>query len=296
MTQKLVSVVIATYNMATYLPVAIKSALNQTYPNIEVNVVDDGSSDFTQEVMAEFSDDSRVHYQRQDHLGQAPTKVNGVNSCKGDYIAFLDADDIWMPEKLALQLQVFDQSPETGVVYSDLVRVDEQANPIPESRNNTPRYSGNVSDKLFVSNFVGFSTAIVKRECFDKLGSFDETLQVGIDYDLWLRFSTRYKFGYVNKPTVFYRVWPGQISTQRNFEARYETGQLIRKRFLMNNPGLIKPSVRRKGWSSFYVNYGHDMLVKNNNKFDASSKFAKAILYRPDNLTAWKAMIMLAMR
>src|SRR5258706_7912213 len=96
----LVSVVIATYNMARYLPLAVRSALDQTYKNIEVLVVNDGSTDDTQSVMAPFLNDPRVKYYTQENKGQAGTKNRGIRQSKGDYIAFLDADDMWALNKL----------------------------------------------------------------------------------------------------------------------------------------------------------------------------------------------------
>src|SRR5258705_11081136 len=103
----LVSVVIATYNMARYLPLAVRAALDQKYKNIEVLVVNDGSTDDTQCVMAPFLDDSRVRYYTQKNKGQAAAKNRGIHESRGDYIAFLDADDMWALDKLEVQLPLF---------------------------------------------------------------------------------------------------------------------------------------------------------------------------------------------
>ena len=247
----LVSVVIATYNMAQYLPLAVRSVLEQTHSNLEVLIVDDGSTDDTPAVVQPFLADPRVRYLRQPNGGQTIAKNHGVREATGEFVGFLDADDLWVPDKLEAQLPLFAR-PEVGVVYSRLVYIDEAGNGQHVSDN--ALFRGQVSAPLFVQNFIGFGTALVRKECFDRLGSFDETLRMGIDYDLWLRFSTQYEFDYLPRPLLRYRIWAGQMS--KNCKTRYQTGIATMQRFIEANPGLVDERTRRDAWAHTYVGYG----------------------------------------
>jgi glycosyltransferase involved in cell wall biosynthesis len=162
MDRPVVSVVIATYNMARYLPLAVKSALGQTYKSIEVLVVDDGSTDDTAGAIAPFLADHRVRYCIQENKGQAAAKNHGVQKSRGEYIAFLDADDMWAPEKLELQIPVLSRSKNLGVVYSRFAYIDENG----EERGlvDGELFRGRISGPLLIRNFIGFGTSVVKRE------------------------------------------------------------------------------------------------------------------------------------
>src|SRR6185437_8958866 len=127
-----VSVVIATYNMGRYLPQAVRSVLEQSYPNVEVQIIDDGSSDDTAEVVQQWGEDVRVRVHRQANAGQARAKNEGIARTTGPFVAFLDADDTWLPGKLTRQMPLFADRPQVGVVYSDYVRMDEEGLPLPK--------------------------------------------------------------------------------------------------------------------------------------------------------------------
>jgi glycosyltransferase involved in cell wall biosynthesis len=121
----LVSVVIASYNMAAYLPLTVKSVLDQVYRNIEVIIIDDGSTDGTKEAVRPYLDDPRVKYLFQENKGQAAAKNYGIRESRGEYVAFLDGDDMWVSEKLEQQMPLFLHSKDVGVVYSRVLYIDE---------------------------------------------------------------------------------------------------------------------------------------------------------------------------
>ena len=206
----LVSVVVATYNMAGYLPIAVQSVIDQTYRHIEIIIVDDGSADETPSILGRWSEDPRVHVITQENQGQTAAKNRGIAAATGEYIAFLDADDRWVRSKLEKQILRFRDSPKIAVVYSDQLYIDEQGAPL--QRRGLKYPEGRITEQLLVDNFVNFSSAVVKREVLKEFGGFDATLRMSIDYDLWLRISTMYEFQCVNEPLVEYRVWPGQMS------------------------------------------------------------------------------------
>jgi glycosyltransferase involved in cell wall biosynthesis len=280
----LVSVVVATYNMAGFLALAIRSALAQTYRNIEVLIIDDGSTDATAEVVAPFLADARVRYQTQANGGQAVAKNRGIRESTGEYVAFLDADDLWAPDKLEAQIPLFAASRVVGIVYSAFAYIDEKGNQLPHVPDELHR--GRVSGPLLISNFVGFSASVVKRECFERLGSFKESLGMGIDYDLWLRFSTQYEFDYIDRPLLYYRGWPGQMS--KNWKTRYLSGIEIMKNFLREFPDAVDKRTANEAWAHTYAGFGYCM--RGSRRREALSLYLRALRFKPDYLPAWRGI------
>jgi glycosyltransferase involved in cell wall biosynthesis len=208
-----VSIVMAARNYAAYLPAAIDSVLAQTYPDWELLVVDDGSTDRTPATVASYLGDSRIRYFRADRLGQARAKNLGIGMSRGPIVAFLDADDVWHPTKLARQLPLLQEDQSTGVVYSRRSLIDEHGRPLP-ARGRTEFHRGRVLEHLFVQNFVCFSTAIVRRGVLSHVGMFDPQWDLAIDYDLWLRIARHYQFDYVDEELVLYRTGHGNLSSK----------------------------------------------------------------------------------
>lgn len=285
-----VSVVIATYEAGRYLGAAIESVLAQTCPVHEIHVVDDGSTDNTQEVMSQFVGDRRVHFHRQANRGQANAKNVGIRASSGDFIAFLDADDLWTPDKIAVQLPSFDTNPQVGVIYTNFAYIDEQGAFL-----ETPKrdyYSGWISGRLLVDNFVNGMSSIVRRECFESEGLFDESLPMGIDYDLWLRLSARYQFLFIDRITYFYRKWPGQMSRRR--EERMDCAIRIMKKFIAMHPDLVDKRTIHEAWAHTYVTRGR-VAQSLGRRSRAISDYLRALAYSPGYLLAWKAVVKLAL-
>lgn len=200
-TPRLVSVIIPTYNRADYLAEAIRSVQAQTHPDVEIIVADDGSTDNTAEVVARFGED--VTYLPLPHRGQpAATRNEGLRAAKGEFVAFLDSDDLFLPGKLALQLAACEAHPETGLVYSDghYFHHDPQQ-PTGHLLDGFPTPSGDVFAELLRGNFlVSPGQVLIRQECFDAVGVFDEdpALWVSEDYDLWLRIAACYPVVYAS--------------------------------------------------------------------------------------------------
>src|SRR5712692_2507522 len=206
-----VSVVIPTYNSAALLREAIQSVLSQTYSDLEVVVVDDGSDDNTESVVHSFGD--RVSYVKQDNKGAGAARNHGIKRSRGKYVAFLDADDLWLPGKLAEQIPLLDQDPEIGLVYSDWSVVPERGEVEPSYLRNRPAASGYVFDDLVQCGFILVSGTVVRRSCLADVGYFDETLSIAQDYDLWLRICYRWKVALVNKSLAIKRNRDGNLSS-----------------------------------------------------------------------------------
>ena len=190
--QHLVSVIMPAYNAGRHIAESVESVLAQTFGDWELVVVDDGSADDTGEVVARFaSKESRVRYVRRPNGGQAAARNTGLGEARGPFVAFLDADDLWLPEKLAAQIAVMER---TGVdlVYTDgyffsedgAASADERFNILPGEARGVEMFR-----TLFTSNRIGTLSVLVKREALDAVGLFDESraYQNCEDYDLWLR-------------------------------------------------------------------------------------------------------------
>ena len=210
-----VSVVMAAKNYARFLPMAVESVLAQTFGDWELLIIDDGSSDATPEAVRPYLCDRRVKYFRSDRLGQPRAKNLGIGLSRGEFVAFLDADDAWLPTKLAEQLAVFHANPHVGVVYCRRSLINENGEPLAASHPAKPRAAqpgGRVLPLIFVQNFVCFSSVVVRRSVFAHVGGFDLQWDLAIDYDLWLRVAKHYTFGHVDAELVLYRTGHGNLS------------------------------------------------------------------------------------
>jgi glycosyltransferase involved in cell wall biosynthesis len=182
----LVSVIIPTFNNADYLVQAIESVLAQTYQNFEIIVVDDASTDNTEQVLQPYAE--RICYVRQDQCGPSVARNRGILQAHGELIAFLDADDLWRPAKLARQVEYLDCHPEACLVYTDFTRGSQ-----PGSNNESrlqvfkPRDSADAFHSLLEENFIATPTVMVRRSALGHSGLFDPTLRGSEDLDLWLR-------------------------------------------------------------------------------------------------------------
>lgn len=249
-----VSVIITCYNYGKYLAGCIDSILCQTYQDFEIIIIDDGSTDNSSEIVQKYLTNPQIQYIRQENAGQANAKNAGILAATGEFIAFLDADDLWECTKLEKQMPLF-ADPTVGVVYSRARYIDEDGKSLNlklEGKYLKPR-SGRVTDFLFFDNFVPFSSAVLRRECIEKKGPFDETFRMGIDWDLWLRISTQYLFVQIDEPLLIYRVGhPGQMS--KNVEERQRCSDRIVKKFLSANPNVLPKRVVRRAQAYTYCN------------------------------------------
>lgn len=250
-----VTVVMAAYNAERYIAQAVDSVLAQTYDDFELHIVDDGSNDATADVARRYLLDPRVRYHYQPNAGQCAAKNRGVAEACGQFVAFLDADDAWRPNKLERQVPLF-ANPAVGVVYSDEELMDEDGRRLPTGSH--PLRRGRLTDELLMRNIVSFSTAVVRRELLRRHGAFDPVLDMGIDYDLWLRLSPHCEFDYVDDYLVDYRIHAGQMS--RKLRQRYEAGISIMRRFLERHPGVASPQAVRRAWAYTYTGRANSLL------------------------------------
>jgi len=281
-----VSVVLATYNYGRYLAGALDSALSQTLCDLEVIVVDDGSTDETKDVMVSYLDNPRVRYFGIDHSGQPAAKNFGIRLARAPLIAFLDADDLWLPSKLEKQAAIFAADPALGVVFSQRLLIDEQGRHLQFSQPRLPR--GNVLADMFRQNFICFSSAVIRRTVLDQVGLFDTNLALAIDYDLWLRIAQRFPFDYVDEPLVMYRT--GHASLSRRTEERLKTAAGIMDRFLHEHGGqaVLNPALVRRAQAETY--YEIALAIRSRSRWAALPWYGRALQKAPDFGLAWQGL------
>ena len=197
-----VSVIIPTYNRARLISRAIQSVLSQSYQNLEIVIVDDGSVDNTEEVIKSFKDTRIVYIRHDNNKGASAARNTGIKASKGKYIAFQDSDDEWFSDKLEQQMKAFeDSSNKVGVVYCGFYRV-EAGKEIYIPGDNIAQKDGDIHKVLLKGNFIGTPAVFIKKECFETVKYFDENMPALEDWELCIELSKYYLFKYIDKPLL----------------------------------------------------------------------------------------------
>lgn len=218
-----VSVIIPTYNRASLIEKPIKSILAQTFQDFEIVVVDDCSTDNTEEVVKAFNDRRINYFRHQKNQGAGVSRNTGIANSASKYVAFLDSDDEWLPEKLEKQVTLFQNSnAEVGMVYTWLCNINDSGEVMSVSGS---RHRGFIKDDLLYSNFVGTpSTVMLKRECLEKVGGFDPAMLTFVeDLDLWIRIATHYQVEVIPEVLVRYLDSGGRDRAKTNHKRVVES-------------------------------------------------------------------------
>lgn len=201
-----VSIIIPAYNALPYLPQTVESALEQTFEDFELLIVNDGSTDGFRD-WATCLNDKRIRIIHQDNQGLGAARNTGIKQAKGQYLAFLDADDLWLPTKLNEQIAELDTYPEIGLTHTSVSYIDAQGNKLRNDIRANGR--GNVWRHVVAYNSYYLvlcgSTPLIRRECFDKVGMFSTELSFSQDWEMWIRIAHHYNFSTIQKPLVLYR-------------------------------------------------------------------------------------------
>lgn len=286
----LVTVITPTFNRARYLADAVESILAQTYPNFELLVVDDGSTDGTGELMRRYTADERVRYLYQENQGQSAARRRALSMARGDYVGFLDSDNVAVPDRLEFCIRRLEENHAYAVVYGDVIKIDEAGNEI--SRKNMKRYSGRITPYLLQDNCVSMNTALARRSCFTDPGLFSHARRVADDYEMWLRIAARNQFLYVNRYLARYRVMGDQISSDK--DARFDANEAIIRDFLRDYRDCVSPLEARAGWSMFMARKG-DYLASRGRRREAMRCYLRSLYYRPSARRPWHSLGRLAL-
>ena len=215
--EEMVSIVVPTYNREKELGRAIHSILQQTYVKYEIIIVDDGSTDHTMDAVQQFEDD-RIRYIRlEQNQGAGHARNVGIQEARYDYIAFLDSDDEWLPDKLRIQMaKLLSSEEKLGMVYCRMGGRQRHSNarficPPMELRREV--LEGELFDKLLLSNVIGTPTLVLRKECLEQVGGFKESLLCLEDWELILRIARHWRIGFVDEILVEVHKLDGSIST-----------------------------------------------------------------------------------
>ncbi|MBC8496525.1 MAG: glycosyltransferase family 2 protein [Chloroflexi bacterium] len=254
-----VSVVIPTYNRAGYILDAIESVLSQTYSDYEIIVVDDGSADHTRDMLQPLIADDKIRYVYQENQGVSAARNHGIRLAQGEYIAFLDSDDLFLPTKLEKQVAVLERSLTVAFVHAGYEKISDTGTCL--GYRDTSKISGQVSPQILLDWSVLIATpcVLVRKSVLDEVGDFDESMRWAEDLDLWRRIAQRYEIGVIPEMLCQVRVHPGGASVSK-VEAAASFERYLQKAFV-DAPQLSK-LFQHRAWAKLYSNLGHNILAE----------------------------------
>ncbi|MBX3012079.1 MAG: glycosyltransferase [Caldilineaceae bacterium] len=286
----LVSVIIPTYNRADLIQKTLDSVLAQTYPQIELIVVDDGSTDNTEQVVGEY-DNGSVQYIRKANGGEASARNWGIRAAKGKYIACLDSDDLWQPLKLAHQVAALEQS-QAAWVYCDAELFDGATGKVIGlySQQHYP-YQGSIAPKLLLDDFIACPSPLIRRDVFERVGYFNESniLRMRSDWEMWLRIAACYSVVYLSQALARYRVHAGSASQQEDVLKLHQSQVQVLEQALLYAPAVYGP-VRQAAFTAQYIRTGRS-LIGQGKSAEARKMFAQAIRSSPTQFQAYPFLL-----
>jgi len=278
---ELVSVIIPAFNAERYLRETLDSVLAQTWPACEVIVVDDGSTDSTPAILSEYA--GRIRVLRQDNQGSATARNTAVSAASGAWIAFIDADDVWLPGKLTRQMQ---HCGRYAISHTDSVCFgDGLPREVLRSAVTTP-YAGRVLKQLLVTNFISNSTVMMRRDVFLQYGGLNESLPGVEDWSLWLRVCADYELGYLPEPLVRYRIHR-QSKSMNTRKRMADHLHIIDEAFGPTGVGRSLRRLRRRALASSFEINGHFAAESGDWTFAAWCA-AQRLRYQPWAARGWK--------
>jgi len=245
-TLSLVSVIIPAFNSAQYLADAVESVFAQTYSAVECIVIDDGSTDHTQELLNDLLNlHPGLKTARKKNGGLSSARNLGMRESTGEFISFLDADDTLIPDKIERQVAFLDAHPDVGIVYGDLLIATETLRPVEMYASEMPRELETI-DALCYRNWFAPMVPLVRRTVTDRIGEFDEELAAAEDWDYWIRCAKVTRISYLAGAVSLYRMHPGQMHHDY-FRMRRACIQVVTKRF-GDDPGRLRGAMAAIQW------------------------------------------------
>ncbi|BAZ14876.1 glycosyl transferase family protein [Calothrix sp. NIES-4071] len=229
----IISVIIPTYNSEKTIKITVESILNQSFHNFELIIINDGSNDSTLDIISNIHD-SRIKLFTYSNAGANVSRNRGLSYAVGEFVSFIDADDIWTNDKLQSQIKALQDNPEATVSYSWTDYIDENDQFVVSGTHIA--VNGNVYEELLLTNFLeNGSNPLIRKEALIELGGFDESLNAGQDWEMWLRLAAKYNFVAVPKVQILYRISP---KSQSSNLARQEKAclQVLEKAYQLKSP------------------------------------------------------------
>jgi glycosyltransferase involved in cell wall biosynthesis len=277
----LVTAVIPSFNHGHFVVEAVESVLTQSYRPIEVIVVDDGSVDDTSDRLKPYL--GRIHYILQENRGLSAARNTGIRAATGNWIAFLDADDVWAAKKIEMQLRIASDHPDAMLIGA-LGRYDLHFDEPPADLL-AKQFS--VTDFLTTTPF-GPSSALIKRDTFDHIGLFDEQLSPVADRDMWLRIADKFQVVRLEWPCHCYRLSPGQMS--RNPKKMQESLSRLFDKFFTVHSGYSKMQAQAYAFMYLDAAWCH---YEHGHRFDALRYLILSMLHHPRRIATRGALVRL---
>lgn len=271
-----VSVIIPAFNCRRYIEETVESALNQTYPDIELIVVDDASTDKTCEILKRYGEKLTV-INHKNNKGPSGARNTGIQHAGGEYVAFLDHDDIWVRDKLEKQMELFKQDDKIALVYSNGYKFDLSGKSRGFFFEGVKPHRGFIFEKLLADNFIPTSSVVIKKDVLNEVGLFKQNFLIAQDFDLYLRIAERYPVDYVDEVLFKYRILPDGFSTRKKklaFEEAIEINRSYQKKFISGNRKILRDLRKRMAKHMFYIAM---WSLENTTRIDALRWYLKCI-------------------
>jgi glycosyltransferase involved in cell wall biosynthesis len=277
-----VSIIVPAFNAAPFIGDALASVLRQTYPHWETVVVDDGSTDGTRAAvearMPAFQ--GRLRYLYQENRGVSAARNTAIRACRGEFIALLDADDIWLDNRLERGVNTLDQHPDAGLVHAQVMRIDRAGALIGKPPSPPEKYlSGRIARHIYARRaHLLAPTILFRRRCLEVAGYFDESFSATEDRDLWFRIARSFPVAYLSEVLAWYRVSPNSLSRE------WERSRDAQLQFLEKHrrAGHATALEYRQGLANLHRERG-DTLFNQGELGESIRWYAKSVAYDPRN-------------
>jgi glycosyltransferase involved in cell wall biosynthesis len=279
-----VSVIIPTFNAASYIGHAISAALASKDVPVEVIVIDDGSTDGTWELLEGL--DAGVRKVRQDRRGPYAARNLGAQLARGEWLAFLDADDDWRADKLACQLAL--ATDDVGLVYTDRFNFGDLSRTKERQSDSVTLWDGDIFEPLLLGNFVTLSSVLIRKTWFEKLGGFAVDRRGVQDWDLWLRYSAEGgRVALVREPLTGYRIHAEQMSNDLDQRAA-DRESVLRRALTLPRGRKVAPRVARQAYASLWELAAWHAVDR---RWQAIAWYLRSASYWPWNLNVYKGIL-----
>lgn len=283
-----VTIIIPAYNRADLIGEALNSVFAQTYRDFEIIVVDDGSTDDTVRVLKPLMEQGGIQYIYQDNQGESSARNRGIAEAKGQYIAFLDSDDLFEPTRLEIQIQYFRDHPHVGLVHSGFTKFDNNSDDL--GYRDTSWFTGMIYPQILLhwTTLIPPSTVLIPKKVFEVIGPFDKSLRIGPDLDMWRRIARKYSFGSINKSLTRVRVHSGNMSGDK-MKVPDEFTKYLNKAFI-DDPDL-SARFKKRSFSRMFSTMALNLLSEKGDDVLHASRLnaRRAIVSDPMNLKAYLA-------
>jgi len=288
MIKPLISVIIPTYNSAEYIEEALGSVFEQTFQDFEIIVVDDGSTDNTAEVLKKYGD--RIRYIYQENNGPASARNRGIRAARGEYIAFLDADDLWVTTKLEKQVELFSRRKELGMVTTGACSFDSKGVFGFSADKRETLMVGDIARNIFLRSNIGTPTVMVRKEVFDNIGYFEENIRQSEDDNMWIRIASHYDVELIDEALIKVRNHPQRMTLNKSelLDSVQSSIHLLMTKYGDVVKKKIEKAVPIKlSQIQFSIGYGY---YESGNYREARKAFIKGARYR---FRTWKNLLYL---